>query len=224
VKNIYYALIPAKLNSSRCINKNWRPFFGGGNIVSYSISTLPEKFFKQVILSTDKADLPRMNDVLIHRRNTSLSSVNSSVNDLISLIIQTYEIPGNAYLWLLNPTSPFRERNDFFNIDQIIKKHSPESIVSVSCISPFLWKNSEPLFQTAYPRQNTQDVPIQYGLENGQFYVFKVELFNQHHTWYSEKNILYKQTSLSKTIDIDTEEDFVDAQKWIQIQTQGTTR
>lgn len=214
-----YALIPAKLYSSRCKNKNWRNFLNNKNLVSYLLSIIPYKLFQSIILSTDKMlDENDTKDIIIHNRDKLLSSKDSPVNDLIMTIINKYKLPDDCYLWLLNPTSPFRLIEDFYKINNILLSERPESMISVYEINPFIWKESditvEPLFETNGFRKNTQDFENHFFVENGQFYVFSVEMFKRTRSWYSKKSVIYKQKGLRAFIDIDTEEDFIEAQKW----------
>lgn len=212
MSNKHYALIPAKLHSSRCPNKNWKAFIGDKNLVTFLISIIPPNFFEQTILSTDKNDVEPIEKVTIHHRPQYLATTQSPVNDLISLLIEEYAWDDDGYIWLLNPTSPLREVDDFYNIRALIAEKGYKSIISVSPINSFIWKDDEPLFETAYPRRNTQDCNVKYYIENGQFFVFKVNEFKRSKTWYSDNTLLYKQPRFSSRIDIDTEQDFSDAQ------------
>ncbi len=210
----HYALIPAKEKSSRCSNKNWRPFIADKNLVTYLLSIIPDNFFDLILLSTDKNNVDSTDKIMVHRRDKSLATVESPINDLISVIINTYKLQDNSYIWLLNPTSPFRNKDDFIKIKEIIEHKKSKSVISVSKIHPFIWQDDLPLFETCYPRKNTQDVIIEKYIENGQFIVFQISEFKHAKTWYTDKTFLYKQNNLDSFFDIDTENDFLEAQKW----------
>lgn len=209
----HYALVPAKARSSRCRNKNWRKFVSGHNLVTYSVSIIPQEIFDMIILSTDKSGIGPMKNIVIHRRPERLAMVKSSVSNLISVIIDEYDLDREGYLWLLNPTSPFRNKKDFFKIRRTLIEKEPPSIVSGARINPFIWKDSKPLFDTGYPRKNVQDFAVEYYVENGQFIVFKVGDFLKTKTWYFGNTLLFKQSGLRAMVDIDTEEDFLEAQE-----------
>jgi CMP-N-acetylneuraminic acid synthetase len=212
--NKHYALIPAKAESSRCVNKNWRPFSDHMNLVDHLLSLIPDNLFDSIIISTDKADVQITGKATIHYRDKSLATEKSAVNDLIPVIIDTYGFDDDGYIWLLNPTSPFRKKEDFIKIRAILLDKGCKSLISISKIHPFLWKDNVPLFDTGYPRQNTQDIAAEYGFENGQFIVFRVDAFKKTKTWYNGDVYLFKQSSLDSFIDIDTESDFIVSQKW----------
>jgi len=214
----HYALIPAKEKSSRCPDKNWRQFTGDQNLVDYLISIIPDQFFDTVILSTDKQidSLPHF--ITVHHRDKQLATTASPINDTIAEVINEYDLDENAYIWLLNPTSPFRRETDFYNILDILEREKPGSVISVTKIHPFLWGNSlghcmQPLFNTDYPRKNTQDMKTKYAFENGQFIVFKVSEFEKTRTWYTHSTELFEQDRLETMVDIDTEQDFAYAQQ-----------
>jgi len=204
----HIALIPAKEYSSRCENKNWKSFVHGQNIVEYLLSTLPEGIYDKIIVSTDKQDVTFQQGVEVHRREKRLSSKQSPVNDLIQVIIDEYDLSDEDYVWLLNPTSPFRDKTDFFKLQRLLMSNQYDSLISVSTINPFIWQDSRPLFDTHYPRKNTQDFGTKYGVENGQFIIFKVSLFKATRSWYSDKTCLYSQDLLTAFVDIDSEQDF----------------
>lgn len=211
VKN--YALIPAKAISSRCANKNWKKFVSGHNLVTYLISIIPQNIFDMVILSTDKENVGPIKNVTIHHRPKKLATIKSPVNDLISVIIDEYDLPKDGYMWLLNPTSPFRTKKDFYKIYDLLRNKKPASVVSGTRINPFIWRNSNPLFDTGYPRKNMQDFKTEYYVENGQFFVFRIADFLKYKTWYFNSTLLFKQSGVKTMLDIDTEWDFSEAQK-----------
>ncbi|MBP7055353.1 MAG: hypothetical protein KBB52_00675 [Candidatus Omnitrophica bacterium] len=209
----HYALIPAKEESSRCINKNWRKFIGDRSLVDFAISTVPSGIFEKISISTDKLDFVAPKGVVKHLRRKSMATKNSCVKDVIRLLIEEYDVADNDYLWLLNPTSPFRARGDYASITGIIKTHRPDSVVSALKLHPFIWKDGKPLFETKGKRKNTEDFKEEYLVENGMFYVFRAGAFCRTHSWYSGKVCLYRQKGMWPSVDIDTEEDFIEAQE-----------
>ena len=207
----HYALIPAKEKSTRCKNKNWKEFILGKNIVEYTLDNLPF-FFDKIIVSTDK-DIKF--DIIVHKRHKSLATEKSPINPTILDVIKKYNLKGNDCIWLLNPTSVFRNKNDFYKIKHLIETRF-DSVVSVNPIKPFIWSGNKPCFETKGKRKNTQDFKNKY-TENGQFFVFKVSNFLIGNTWYSKKQCLFIQDTIESTIDIDSEEDFLFAQKYAEL-------
>jgi len=209
----HYALIPAKSNSRRCLNKNWRNFLGGRSLVDFALDTIPPGFFEQVIVSTDKENYKAVPGVSVHRRNRSLAAGDSCVKGLINLIIKVCALEDKDYLWLLNPTSPFRMENDYMKIRKIIDSEFPPALVSVVKIIPYIWKNSRPLFAYKGRRRNTEDFKEKFAVENGMFYVMNIGHFKKNNSWYGKGVKLYNQDDLWSSVDIDTDDDFMQAQK-----------
>lgn len=208
-----FALIPAKKNSIRCPNKNWRDFINGHCLVDFVFKTIPENFFDSVVVSTDNEDYTPPTDIKKHLRDKNLSGRDSHIEDLVQLIIKEYRLTDDDYLWLLIPTAPFRLEEDYYSIARIIEGRTPSSVISVTKIHPFIWKNKIPLFATKQKRCNTQDFAEQFFVENGMFFVMKVGHFRKFNNWYSTDTALYKQNKIWCLVDIDTEDDFAQAQK-----------
>mgnify|MGYP000973105930 CR=1 FL=1 len=209
----HYALIPAKKDSSRFKNKNWRRFCKSGSLVDYTVKSVPRNMFEKIIVSTDKIDYHPPRHVLKHSRKRKLSRKDSCVKDLIRIIINEYGLRDEDYLWLLNPTSPFREITDFAEIVDYIARQKPDSVISVVEIHPFIWKGSHPLFETRGKRRNTESFKEKYFIENGMFYVMNIGYFRSKKSWYGRRSMLYKRHDIFSFVDIDTEEEFVDARK-----------
>ncbi len=209
----HYALIPAKKKSFRCQRKNWRNFIHGSCLVDFTLKTIPSRIFEKIIISTDNADYCALEGVEKHIRSKKLAASESSVLDLINVITREYKIADEDYIWLLNPTSPFRLTSDYRQIMKIIKQESPISLISVAQISPFIWKDNNPLFEIKGRRRNTDDFKEKYAVENGMFYVVRAGYLRKNKSWYANRTILYKQDTLWSSVDIDTEDDFKQAQR-----------
>lgn len=209
----HYALIPAKKKSVRCQRKNWRNFIQGRCLVDFTFKTIPSRIFEKIIVSTDNADYRVFKGAEKHIRSKKLAASESSVLDLINVIIREYKIADEDYIWLLNPTSPFRLASDYRQIMKIIKQKLPISLISAAEISPFIWKDNNPLFEIKGRRRNTNDFKEKYAVENGMFYVVRPGYLRKNKSWYSKKTILYKQDTFWSSVDINTEDDFKQAQR-----------
>jgi len=210
----HYALVPAKKTSARCKNKNWRKFVDAYSLVDYTIAKIPKNIFKKVIISTNKRDYKVSRGVEVHKRSRSMAAKRSCIKEVMQLIILEYGLRNKDYLWLLNPTSPFRRRGDYLKIKNIIKQSTPVSVISAARINPFIWKGDMPLFEIVggRPRRNIDDFAENYRVENGMFYVVNVGYFKKHNSWYGQGARLYEQKRIDSFIDIDTEDEFLQAQ------------
>jgi CMP-N-acetylneuraminic acid synthetase len=207
----HYALVPAKEHSGRCRGKNWRKFLDGLCLVDFTLAGIPSGIFEKVIVSTDKRDYKAPAGVLVHRRDKRLAAKRSCVKDLISILMAEYGVADGDYLWLLNPTSPFRSKDDYRKIKAAVDSGRPPALVSAAKIIPYIWKNGEPQFATAGKRRNTDDFGDEYSVENGMFYVMNAGYFRKHRKWYGRGVRQYLQDGPWSSIDIDTEGDFLRA-------------
>lgn len=216
------AVIPAKAYSSRCRSKNWRDFAAGRCLTDLALASIPRDRFGTVIVSTDRDDYEPITPCTIHRRPSALAGVEADVQDLLRRLIEDYQLH-ESYVWLLNPTSPFRDDADFRAIEQLIERTDCSAVVSVTPVSPFLWDEKEPLFRTHGRRPNTQSIDRRRYAENGMFYVFRGLEFLKHGTWYLPDCVPYVQHGLAKTVDIDTEDDFVQARRLWSLMQAGSS-
>ncbi|MBN1526100.1 MAG: hypothetical protein JW919_00745 [Candidatus Omnitrophica bacterium] len=209
----HYGLVPAKNNSSRCRDKNWRSFLGGKCLVDFTLATIPDGIFDKVIVSTDRIAYRPPAGAVKHLREKRLATKRACIKDLMQLLIRRYGMSGKDYLWLLNPTSPFRTKEDYRSIAKIIEKDGPDAVISCFSVSPFVWRSSRPLFKTEGKRRGTDDFGFEYTVENGMFYAVNVGHFRGHNSWYGKAARLYKQDGVFSSVDIDSEKDFKEAQK-----------
>ena len=208
----HVAVIPAKAHSSRCPEKNWKPFADGPNLTQRTLAGVPQDVCGTVIVSTDRDDFTPSQPCTLHRRDASLATVQADVHDLLRVLIDAYALH-DAYVWLLNPTSPFRDRVDFESVRRLIADTGCSAVVSVTPIGPYVWRDDERLFKTNGQRVNTQDAKEQYFAENGMFYVFRADAFLEHGTWYLPGVQRYVQDDIAKRVDIDTPEDYEAAER-----------
>ncbi|NOT02269.1 MAG: methyltransferase domain-containing protein [Phycisphaerales bacterium] len=205
-------LVPAKRHSSRCPDKNWAPFAGGRNLVEWTLASIPRDLFPRIILSTDRDGYDPATKCDVHRRDPALATVAADVQEVVRAVIEQYGLH-DSYIWLLNPTSPFRGRDDFDDIAELIETTGCPAVISVSPVGPFLWQGDRPLFETTGRRINTQDGPQSYAVENGAFYVFRADAFLEQGSWYLRGMRRYEQSDASARVDIDTPDDFRAAQR-----------
>lgn len=207
----HVAIIPAKSHSSRCPDKNWRPFAGGPCLVDRTAAELPTGLFARVIVSTDRDGYEPPAGCTLHRRPAALATVDADVQALLPVLIENYSLY-DKWIWLLNPTAPFRRAADFDAIRRLLDAGAP-AVVSVTPVGPFVWRGDAPQFPTGGRRPNTQDLPRDLSAENGMFYVFRGADFLRHGTWYVPGVRSYMQTSPLSRLDIDTPEDFEEAER-----------
>jgi len=112
------------------------------------------------------------------------------MKDVVKHAISVINPPPKSYLWLLQPTSPFRTTEDFDCIFNLLEKAAPNSLISVCEVGAnhphrmyTVGENSKtlsPLRRTNF--KNKQDLLKTY-IRNGCFYVVNVEKFLENETF-----------------------------------------
>ncbi len=219
-KNILF-LIPARKGSKGLKNKNLR-MLGDKPLILYSTD-----FAKSVCNNNDiicvstndekVIDLCLRNQISIpFLRPENISDDFSTSYDVIKHAIQFYE-KNKIYfkfIMLLQPTSPFRLQNDFFEIEKKTKNKNFDMIVSVkkSKDSPYFnqfiegdYNNLIPVIEGNKKYSRRQDSPDVFSY-NGAFYLIRVKSFISNKDL-NFKNILKLEMPNWRSIDIDNIDD-----------------
>lgn len=220
-------LIPARGGSKGLPGKNIRPL-NGIPLINYSIQTAKEAGIMDIVVSTDdikiaeiakeagaqvpflrpdelSSDTARSIDVAIHALNY-MESVNKTI----------YEA-----LLLLQPTSPFRLKEDLLQCIEILKNNpNADSVISVVDVEghhPARMKFIEngylidPSFGEEMEGQNRQELTPMY-IRNGSIYLSRRESILGGS--YKGKNCMAYVMPSKRSVNIDTLEDFQFAE-WI---------
>jgi len=191
MKNI--AIIPARAGSKSIKNKNLRTI-NGKHLVNLTIDqAIQSNAFHQIHITTDIVPIlesPRTG-VIYHKRPDELATDDALMCDVIYDMIRSSNIPQDSYLWLLQPTSPFRTKEDFLRISKILKLKGPASLISmkdVGAAHPSRTYRIEAGYLKSFHIsnfQNKQDLRPVY-IRNGCFYVIKLLSFLEMKTFFIE--------------------------------------
>lgn len=144
------AIIPAKKDSSRLANKNWREFYSGKNLVQIKIEQLLKCFAAEdIYISTDNTDFEATTKnykINFIHRNAELASDNTPWPDAVLGMVNELPIDDNeeiAWVEVINPLF-----DDFENMkakwEEI--KYTHDSMVLVTEFNKFLMSaNGTPL-------------------------------------------------------------------------------
>lgn len=213
-------LITARKGSQGLPNKNMK-FLGDSPLIQYSydFATAVADSNDVVCISTNdesiSAHFEGQNVPLHFMRPNHLATKTSTSDSVIQHALDFFKSKGKQFefVFLLQPTSPFRFVDDFYEIKKTMRQEV-EMVVSVKKCkdSPYFnqFKESEdqslkPIIESkTFTRR--QDVPPTYAY-NGAYYYFRVEAF--------EKKSRMEFTQIKKfvmpswrSIDIDTYEDW----------------
>lgn len=178
------SLIPCRGQSKGVPRKNIR-LVGNKPLIVWSIEhSLNSKLIDRTIASTEDkeiAEISRKFGAEVIERPMELALDETPTAPVVLHVLEklrekNYHVD---YVVLLEPTSPFRRRED---IDKAIKKivdENIDSLVSVYEHYAILWKrNGTPLNFTLEKRERRQDKKWEYA-ENGAIFILKVDVFEK---------------------------------------------
>jgi len=233
----HVAIIPARSGSKGVKFKNLRKIGNTSLVKRAWNSCLEAGFFQTIILSTDseaickevfprfdfnKASINKLNyyreQLVFHKRNSLNSSDFSSVYDLVREIISKEELSFD-YLWLVQPTNPFRTLSEFHDIRELCEGTSKfTSIVSVKDVNGYhpnrmfklkgehLIPYERTNLNISIPRQLLPKIYI----KDGGYYVFRETILKQG-IYLGNKILPYVRPTIDN-VNIDTIEDLKYAQ------------
>lgn len=216
-------VIPARSGSKGVKNKNIKKL-GKYPLIYYTIKqSLNSGIFDNLIISTDSkkylkiAEKYGVSSPFIRPSNLSLdkSLAIDTIYHSIKKCESFYKIKYDL-VCMLQPTSPFRESNDFYKILNIFKKNFKkcDSVLSVTDVDnyhPYKMKiiRSNKLFD--YKKWHTENPPRQSlpktYIVNGAFYFFKRDQFIKNKSFKGKTSIPYIMPK-EKSINIDNNLDF----------------
>lgn len=213
----FLAIIPARKNSKRIKNKNFK-LLNGKPLIWYTIKEAKKikKIDKIIVSSDDKRILSFANkqkvDSVLRPANISLS--NTQQENVIKHVVNYYQEQkiNFKYVILLQPTSPLRKSIDISNCMNLIKNKNINSVISVYKKKLFTWKkikkNYSPDNYNPLKRARSQKLKP-YIIENGAIYVFKLNEFKNQKfkSRVIKKYALYQMPEI-RSVDIDDIEDF----------------
>ena len=202
----HLALIPARGGSVGLKDKNLQKIGTSSLVKRAWESCLDVGFFSTVCLSTDSIKISREvspdfdfnlttdNSITflskksaIHKRSEIDSSSFSSVYDLLFQISVKIELEFD-FLWLIQPTTPFRSRNEFNEVRIIAEiDHDFTSIVSVKDVNgnhpDRMFKLEDKYLEQLYYDNLDSSVPRQLlpkiYIKDGGFYIFRHSLLSE---------------------------------------------
>ncbi len=224
-------IIPARKGSKGLPKKNIKSL-GGKPLIAYSIDFALQNATKNDIVCISTNDLKVIEiaktdfnlDVPFIRPD-ALSNDTASTFDVIIHALDFYKENGLTFekILLLQPTSPYRIKQDFEKINDIYKKESADMVVSVkkSKESPYFTLFEEDktgILKKIIPNStylNRQECPPVY-VYNGSMYLVNVSKFLQKSNFNFENIIKYEMPE-SRSVDIDTQIDWILAEHYQNI-------
>lgn len=215
------AIIPARGGSKGVVGKNVKTLGDKPLIAHTIISAIDSNSVDRIIVSTDSEEIA---DVALKYgaevpflRPRDISQDSSPILDNYKFMLDRLRSVGEDYdsFVAIQPTSPFRSAYDIDSAVNLFLNNATDSVISFVMEShPIEWNrlvNDDGTFNDIgindiYNRQKYKNT---YRF-NGAVYVFKSELINSN-TMYTNNSLAYIMPN-DRSIDIDTEDDFLYAE------------
>lgn len=220
------AIIPARSGSKGLKDKNIKELLGKP-LIAYSIeAAIKSELFDEVMVSTDSEEYAKVakkwGASVPFLRSAETASDSASSWDTVREVLAGYKSLGKEFdtVCLLQPTSPLRTYEDVKNAYQIYEERKANTVIGVCETehSP-LWENTLPDdgamddFISKEHSQRRQMLPTYYRI-NGAMYIVDVDKIMHSKDIY-ENSFAYVMPT-EKSIDIDTELDFLIAERILE--------
>lgn len=218
-------IIPARGGSKGVPMKNIK-LLSDKPLISYSLYFASEFFDKQdICVSTDSFDIKDTVEKLGYNvpfmRPNDLATDTANTRDVLLHVVNNFNSSTQyKYILLLQPTSPFRSKDDFEEIIKIKETNDFDMIVSVkeTKSNPYfnLFEEEDGVLKKSKPSNFTrrQDAPSIYEF-SGSLYLIKIESLLAKSIDKLDKILKIVNNNDFYNIDIDTEKDWKEAEKLI---------
>jgi D-sedoheptulose 7-phosphate isomerase len=195
-----HCVIPIRSGSKRIKNKNFLPVFGLSLYQITLLAAAKSKIFDTIILAyEDESELDFKFcdelDITPYKRQERNALDHSSAEDLLSEVVDHFELLDSDWITLLQVTNPLHAKKYFSELYTKILSKNFTSIFSVVKSRRFL---QDEVQAKQFERERTQDRGG-YFLETGLFWALRIKEFQLNKSRISEN---------SSTIQIDNEDDF----------------
>lgn len=140
-RKLFCAIIPARKNSSRLKNKNFKLFNGKPLIYWTIILALKCRYIEKILVTSDSEKIlkycSKFNNITLSKRPKNLSTKSSKIEDVITYEIRKNYLSEFEYFILLQPTSPLRTIKTLNSSIKLMLKKKVSS-----CISFYKIKNN----------------------------------------------------------------------------------
>jgi CMP-N-acetylneuraminic acid synthetase len=189
----HIAIIPARAGSKSIKNKNLVKLDGKETITERAVRLAKESgLFSKIILSTDIPTLIHEYDkdkrVTVYERKAILATDEALMLDVVQDINKHFGYE-SEWIWLLQPTSPFRTRAQLIALKHMVETCQYRSFISVADVGAmhpnrvYQKKNKKlfPIIKTSF--NNKQALPELF-IRNGCYYIFRAKDLERQKSFY----------------------------------------
>lgn len=220
-------IIPARGGSKGIPRKNLLNLNGYPLIAWTILRALKSKYIDRLILSSEDSEIIRIAkkygcEVPFIRPYKFATDEASSVDVVMHALEELRFIGDNKYFILLQPTSPLRTIETIDKTIEFTINNDYPYVMSVSELdkSPYhmYWQSEDnllkPIIKMSTDFSRRQDLPKAL-FSNGVIYMMNTSYFVKYKN-FKTKNMYYIKTSITESLDIDTQEDFDDVNRIIE--------
>lgn len=215
------AVIPARSGSVELPNKNLQ-VIGGKSLLNRAIDfAIEADLFDKMIVTTDySTHLFQSEEVDVHYRPESLATSQATMVEVLEDVIKTFRLDDEDKIVLLQPTSPYRSKEDLVKVLELMEEYDSVITVKEVELNPALFVT--PLNETGLvskqvaANQTNRQVHQKQYYPNGNLFGVTVGIFCQTQSFYGGK-LGYVLQHGKCNVDINTKDDLKLAEFWGQI-------
>lgn len=215
------AVIPARSGSVELPHKNLQ-VVGGKSLLNRAIDFAIEvDLFDKIIVTTDySAHLFQNNGVDVHHRPENLATSQTTMVEVLTDVIEAFQLDSKDIIVLLQPTSPYRSKDDLVKVLGLMEQYDSVITVKEVELNPALFVTplnvTELESKEVEANQTNRQVHQKQYYPNGNLFAVSVETFCQTQSFYGGK-LGYILQKGKYNVDINTKEDLKLASFWGQM-------
>lgn len=208
------AIMPIKLKNERLPGKNVM-LLGDKPLLCHELDTLKmvngiDDIY--VYCSSNEVEKYLPEGVIFKQRSEKLDLPSSNFSQIFEAFSK--EVDAEIYIYA-HATAPFISKETMQEcLDSVLSGKNDSAFCAVK-IQDYLWKNGEPLNFDATNVPRSQDLDVIYRETSG-VYVYKKEVFKKYHRRIGMSPFI-KEVSYKEAIDINNPEDFILAERMVDI-------
>ncbi len=156
------AFVPIKMNNERLPGKNTKSFDNGQPLIYYILNTLSKvKGLDKIYVYCSNEEICKYipENVEFLKRDEYLDLSTTSFNEVLTTFAEKVE---SDYYILTHATAPFISKESFEKAINVVKTTNYDSVLTVSELKEFLWKDNKPFNYSPESIPRTQDLDPMY--------------------------------------------------------------
>ncbi len=174
------AFVPIKMNNERLPGKNTKSFDNGEPLIYYILDTLRKvNGLDEIYVYCSNEEICKYipEGIKFLKRDSYLDLSTTSFNKVLSTFAE--KVKADFYI-LTHATAPFISAETFCKAIEIIKTGKYDSVLTVSELKEFLWKNNEPFNYSPENIPRTQDLEPLYSETCGMYAYSRNLILNEN--------------------------------------------